>query len=75
VIFRSISEAIREYPELVKKWLGRVVPMADNFFAALNCAVFSDGTFVYVPEGCAARWSCPPISASTRKTPASSNAR
>ncbi|WCT77336.1 Fe-S cluster assembly protein SufB [Novosphingobium humi] len=51
VIFRSISEAIREYPELVKKWLGRVVPMADNYFAALNCAVFSDGTFVYVPEG------------------------
>ncbi|MFM5916756.1 MAG: Fe-S cluster assembly protein SufB, partial [Novosphingobium sp.] len=51
VIFLSISEAIREYPELVKKWLGRVVPMADNFFAALNCAVFSDGTFVYVPEG------------------------
>ncbi|MDE1918005.1 MAG: Fe-S cluster assembly protein SufB [Sphingomonadales bacterium] len=51
VIFRSISEAIREYPELVKKWLGKVVPMADNFFAALNCAVFSDGTFVYVPEG------------------------
>ncbi|MCL6249997.1 Fe-S cluster assembly protein SufB [Altererythrobacter sp. KTW20L] len=51
VIFRSISEAIREYPELVKKWLGRVVPQQDNFFAALNCAVFSDGTFVYIPEG------------------------
>ncbi|MGE4410907.1 MAG: Fe-S cluster assembly protein SufB [Sphingobium sp.] len=51
VIFRSISEAIREYPDLVKKWLGRVVPMHDNYFAALNCAVFSDGTFVYVPEG------------------------
>ena len=51
VIFRSISEAIREYPELVKKWLGKVVPMADNYFAALNCAVFSDGTFVYIPEG------------------------
>ena len=51
VIFRSIREAIREYPELVKKWLGRVVPMQDNYFAALNCAVFSDGTFVYVPEG------------------------
>jgi Fe-S cluster assembly protein SufB len=51
VIFRSISEAIREYPDLVKKWLGRVVPMADNFFSALNCAVFSDGTFVYIPEG------------------------
>ncbi|MBD3813861.1 MAG: Fe-S cluster assembly protein SufB [Betaproteobacteria bacterium] len=51
VIFRSISEAIREYPELVKKWLGRVVPMHDNYFATLNCAVFSDGTFVYIPEG------------------------
>ncbi|KUO57647.1 MAG: Fe-S cluster assembly protein SufB [Sphingomonadales bacterium BRH_c42] len=50
VIFLSISEAIREYPDLVKKWLGRVVPQHDNFFAALNCAVFSDGTFVYVPE-------------------------
>ncbi len=51
VIFLSISEAIREYPELVKKWLGKVVPQHDNYFAALNCAVFSDGTFVYVPEG------------------------
>ncbi|MGZ3247931.1 MAG: Fe-S cluster assembly protein SufB, partial [Croceibacterium sp.] len=51
VIFLSISEAIREYPDLVKKWLGRVVPQHDNFFAALNSAVFSDGTFVYVPEG------------------------
>ncbi|MFT3965108.1 MAG: Fe-S cluster assembly protein SufB [Sphingobium sp.] len=51
VIFRSISEAIREYPDLVKKWLGKVVPMHDNYFATLNCAVFSDGTFVYVPEG------------------------
>jgi Fe-S cluster assembly protein SufB len=51
VIFRSISEAIREYPDLVRKWLGRVVPMHDNYFSTLNCAVFSDGTFVYVPEG------------------------
>src|SRR6188768_3936576 len=51
VIFLSISEAIREYPELVKKWLGRVVPQNDNFFATLNSAVFSDGTFVYIPEG------------------------
>ena len=51
VIFLSISEAIREYPELVKKWLGKVVPQRDNFFATLNSAVFSDGTFVYVPEG------------------------
>jgi len=51
VIFRSISEAIREYPELVKRWLGKVVPMHDNYFATLNCAVFSDGTFVYIPVG------------------------
>ena len=51
VIFLSISEAIREYPELVKKWLGKVVPQHDNYFATLNSAVFSDGTFVYVPEG------------------------
>ncbi|KKC26357.1 Fe-S cluster assembly protein SufB [Sphingomonas sp. SRS2] len=51
VIFRSISEAIREYPEHVKKWLGKIVPMHDNYFATLNCAVFSDGTFVYIPEG------------------------
>ncbi|KTF69439.1 Fe-S cluster assembly protein SufB [Sphingomonas sp. HT-1] len=51
VIFLSISEAIREYPELVQKWLGKVVPQRDNYFATLNSAVFSDGTFVYVPEG------------------------
>ncbi|MFL6772354.1 MAG: Fe-S cluster assembly protein SufB, partial [Sphingomicrobium sp.] len=51
VIFLSISEAIREYPELVKKYLGSVVPQRDNYFACLNSAVFSDGTFVYVPEG------------------------
>ncbi len=51
VIFMSISEAIREYPELVKQYLGSVVPVTDNFFATLNSAVFSDGTFVYVPKG------------------------
>lgn len=51
VIFCSISEAIREHPELVKKYLGSVVPQGDNFFAALNCAVFTDGSFVYIPEG------------------------
>jgi Fe-S cluster assembly protein SufB len=51
VIFRSISEAVKEYPELVRKWLGKVVPMHDNYFATLNSAVFSDGTFVYIPEG------------------------
>ncbi len=51
VIFLSISEAIREHPELVRKYLGSVVPQRDNFFACLNSAVFSDGTFVYIPEG------------------------
>ena len=51
VIFRSISEAIKEYPDLVRKWLGKVVPQRDNYFATLNSAVFSDGTFVYIPEG------------------------
>ncbi len=51
VIFRSISEALKEYPDLVKQWLGKVVPQRDNYFACLNAAVFSDGTFVYIPEG------------------------
>src|SRR5712691_6063925 len=51
VIFMPISEAIREHPELVKKYLGTVVPTSDNFFATLNSAVFSDGSFVYVPPG------------------------
>ena len=51
VIFCSISEAIRDHPELVKKYLGTVVPQSDNFYATLNSAVFSDGSFVYVPPG------------------------
>jgi Fe-S cluster assembly protein SufB len=51
VIFCSISEAVREHPELIKKYLGTVVPYTDNYYATLNCAVFSDGTFVYVPKG------------------------
>ncbi|AEI37686.1 MAG: Fe-S cluster assembly protein SufB [Zymomonas mobilis subsp. pomaceae] len=51
VVFLSISEAIRTYPELIKRYLGRVVPVRDNYFTALNSAVFSDGTFVYIPEG------------------------
>jgi Fe-S cluster assembly protein SufB len=51
VIFCSISEAIREHPELVRKYLGTVVPVTDNFYATLNCAVFTDGSFVYVPPG------------------------
>ena len=51
IIFCSISEAIRDYPELIKKYMFSVVPMTDNFFAALNSAVFTDGTFVYIPKG------------------------
>ena len=51
VIFCSFSEAVREHPELVKRWLGTVVPYGDNFYAALNSAVFSDGSFVYIPKG------------------------
>ncbi len=51
IIFCSFSEAVQEHPELVRRWLGSVVPYTDNFFAALNSAVFSDGSFVYVPPG------------------------
>lgn len=51
VVFCSISEAVEKYPELVKKYLGTVVPTTDNFYAALNSAVFSDGSFVYIPKG------------------------
>ena len=55
IIFSSISEAVKEHPELVKKYLGTVIPSGDNFFACLNSAVFTDGTFVYIPPGV----SCP----------------
>jgi Fe-S cluster assembly protein SufB len=51
IIFCSISEAIREHPELVRKYLGTVIPQKDNFYAALNSAVFSDGSFCYIPKG------------------------
>ena len=51
VIFCSISEAVEKYPDLVKKYLGTVVPYSDNYYAALNAAVFSDGSFVYIPKG------------------------
>src|ERR1700689_1606087 len=51
VLFMPISEALRKHPDLVRKYLGTVVPVSDNFFATLNSAVFSDGSFVYVPEG------------------------
>ena len=51
IIFCSISEAIKEYPELVQKYIGKVVPRGDNFYAALNSAVFSDGSCCYIPKG------------------------
>src|SRR6187401_614905 len=51
IIFMSFSEAVKHHPELIKKYLGTVVPPNDNFFAALNSAVFSDGSFVYIPKG------------------------
>ncbi len=51
IIFCSFSEAVREHPELIRKYLGSVVPMNDNYFAALNAAVFSDGSFCYIPKG------------------------
>ena len=51
VIFCPISEAVHKYPDLVKKYLGSVVPQQDNYYAALNCAVFTDGSFVYIPKG------------------------
>lgn len=51
IVFSSFSEAVHEHPELIKKYLGTVVPFSDNYFAALNSAVFSDGSFVYIPKG------------------------
>jgi Fe-S cluster assembly protein SufB len=51
IIFCAFSEAVREHPELIERWLGSVVPYTDNFFAALNSAVFSDGSFAYIPKG------------------------
>src|SRR5690606_12259821 len=51
IIFCSISEAVQKHPDLVRQYLGSVIPLRDNFFATLNSAVFSDGSFVYVPKG------------------------
>ena len=51
VIFSSFGEAVHEHPELIKKYLGKVIPQGDNFFACLNSAVFTDGSFVYIPKG------------------------
>jgi Fe-S cluster assembly protein SufB len=72
VIFLSISEAVKEYPDLVRQYLGSVVPIHDNYFATLNSAVFSDGTFVYIPKGVR----CPmELSTYFRRTPGSLSAR
>ena len=51
IIFSSFSEAVKHHPDLVRKYMGSVVPYKDNFYAALNSAVFSDGSFVYIPKG------------------------
>ena len=76
VIFCSFSEAVRNHPELVKKYLGTVVPTNDNFFAALNSAVFSDGSFCYIPKASALPdGAFDPISASTPQGLDSSSGR
>ena len=51
VIFCSFSEAVQKYPDIVQKYLGSVIPYTDNYYAALNSAVFTDGSFVYIPKG------------------------
>ena len=75
IIFSSFSEAVRENLELVRKYLGTVVPYRDNYFAALNSAVFSDGSFVYIPKGVRCPMELSTYSASTRATQASLSAR
>ena len=75
VIFCPISEAVHTHPELVKKYLGTVVSTSDNYYATLNAAVFSDGSLFTSRRAYAARWSCRPISGSTRRTPGNSSAR
>ncbi len=65
IVFCSFSEAVQEHPDLVQRWLGSVVPHTDNFFAALNAAVFSDGSFVFIPKG--VRSNCPVSAALIRK--------
>jgi Fe-S cluster assembly protein SufB len=75
VIFCSFSEAVQDHPELVRQYLGSVVPYSDNKHATLNSAMFTDGSFCYIPKGVRCPRSCRPISASMRRTPASSSAR
>ena len=73
IIFCSFSEAVQNHPDLVKQYMGSVVPYTDNYFAALNSAVFSDGSFCYIPRESNAPWNFPPISGSTLPTPVSLN--
>lgn len=75
VIFMSISEAVREYPDLVKKYLGTVVPVTDNYYATLNSAVFTDGSFVFIPKGVRCPMELSTYFRINEKTPDSSNAR
>jgi Fe-S cluster assembly protein SufB len=75
ILFCSFSEAVQLYPELVQKYLGSVVPYTDNFFATLNSAVFSDGSFCYVPKGVRCPMELSTYSGSTRRTPGNSSAR
>ena len=74
VIFCSFSDAVRDHPDMVREHLGTVVGPRDNFFVALNAAVFSDGSFVFVPAGVTCPMSSPPTSASTPQKQASSSA-
>lgn len=67
IIFCSFSEAVKNHPELVKKYFGSVVPYRDNFFAALNSAVFSDGSFCYIQKASPVRWIFQVISESIRQ--------
>jgi Fe-S cluster assembly protein SufB len=74
IIFCSMSEAVQEHPELVKQYLSSVVPVTDNYFAALNAAVFSDGSFVFIPKGVRCPMELPLISGSMLKIQDSLNA-
>ena len=74
VVFCSFSEAVKEHPALIERYLGTVVPSNDNYFSALNSAVFSDGSFVFIPKGVDAPWSFPPTSGSIQVIPVSSSA-
>jgi Fe-S cluster assembly protein SufB len=74
IIFCSFSEAVREHGDLVKQYLGTVVPYSDNYFATLNSAVFSDGSFVYIPKGVRCPMELSTYFASTRRTAGSSSA-